>query len=496
MTQLFLSRQARSRTAFQACFTFALIGALALPAMAETPPAATTENTGASSKNVRAAIPDTFTLANGLDVVVIPDHRTPVVTQMIWYHVGSADETPGKSGLAHFLEHLMFKGTQKHPEGEFTKTVARLGGNENAFTFYDYTGYYQRFAKEHLAKMMGFEADRMTGLVLTDEVVLPERDVVLEEMNQRVANNPSARLTQDVMAALYRNHPYGRPVIGWRPEVSQLSREDALAFYKKFYAPNNATLIIAGDVTTDEVRKLAEETFGKVAANKDISRVRHRPQEPEPDAARMVRLSDPRVAQPSLQRYYLVPSPSTARAGESEALEVLAHLLGNGSNSILSQALVTRQGIAANTSAYYQSNGLDSSQFVLGAVPRPGKSLEELEAAMDTVVEAAKADLVPAEELERAKTQLIAESVYARDSQTMLARWYGSSLATGQSVKDVVTWAERIARVSASDVREVARRWLEPPRSVTGYLVGPEPKQAPPSQAQKGGETKSGDKPL
>src|SRR5947208_990308 len=202
--------------------------------------------------------PASFTLGNGMQVVVIPDHRTPVVTQMIWYKVGSADETPGKSGLAHFLEHLMFKGTAAHPAGEFSQTVLRIGGNENAFTSTDYTGYFQRVPREQLPKMMEFEADRMTGLVLKDENVLQERDVVLEEFNMRVSNNPDARLSEQIMAALYLNHPYGRPVIGWRQEIEKLSREDALAFYKRFYAPNNATLLIAGDVDANEIRPLVE----------------------------------------------------------------------------------------------------------------------------------------------------------------------------------------------------------------------------------------------
>src|ERR1700726_2761067 len=206
--------------------------------------------------------PASFTLGNGLQVVVFPDHRTPVVTQMIWYKVGSADETPGKSGLAHFLEHLMFKGTARHPAGEFSQTVLRIGGNENAFTSTDYTGYFQRVPRDQLPRMMEFEADRMTGLVLKDENLLPERDVVLEEYNMRVANNPDARLNEQIMAALYLNHPYGRPVIGWHQEIEKLSREDALAFYRRFYAPNNATLVIAGDVDAGEVRPMAEQTFG------------------------------------------------------------------------------------------------------------------------------------------------------------------------------------------------------------------------------------------
>src|SRR6201987_822255 len=208
--------------------------------------------------------PTTFTLDNGLQVVVIQDHRTPVVTQMIWYKVGSADETSGKSGLAHFLEHLMFKGTSKHPAGEFSQTVLRVGGNENAFTSADYTGYFQRVPREQLGSMLEFEADRMTGLVLRDENVLPERDVVLEEFNMRVANNPEARLTEQIMAALYLNHPYGRPVIGWRQEIEKLAPQKGLALYTRFYAPNNATLVIAGDVEAADIRPLVERNFGPI----------------------------------------------------------------------------------------------------------------------------------------------------------------------------------------------------------------------------------------
>ena len=241
---------------------------------------------GFAQTTVTSERPASFTLSNGLQVVVIPDHRTPVVTQMIWYKVGSADETPGKSGLAHFLEHLMFKGTSKHPAGEFSQTVLRIGGNENAFTSVDYTGYFQRVPRERLPKMMEFEADRMTGLILKDENVLPERDVVLEEFNMRVANNPDARLTEQIMAALYLNHPYGRPVIGWHQEIEKLDREDALAFYKRFYAPNNAILIIAGDVDVNEIRPLVE---------KNLRRFRRSPRSPQSASVRRSRCRRRRV---------------------------------------------------------------------------------------------------------------------------------------------------------------------------------------------------------
>ena len=421
--------------------------------------------------SVTSAPPGSFTLSNGLQVVVIPDHRTPVVTQMTWYKVGSADETPGKSGLAHFLEHLMFKGTSKHPTGEFSQTVLRVGGNENAFTSTDYTGYYQRVPREELGKMMEFEADRMTGLILKDENVLPERDVVLEEFNMRVANNPEARLTEQIMAALYLNHPYGRPVIGWHQEIENLDREDALAFYRRFYAPNNAILVIAGDVDATEVRPMVERTFGAVPAQPAIPARRQRPQEPEPAAPRTVTLSDARVEQPSLRRYYLVPSATTAAAGEGPALDVLAQLMGGGNNSYLYRRLVIDRPLAVSASAAYQGTSLDATQFSVSASPRSGVEFAQIEQAIDEVISDIGQNAVRAEDLERVKTQLIAEAIYAQDNQATLARWYGGALTTGLSIEDIRSWPDRIRAVTAEQVREAAQKWLEKNRSVTGYLI-------------------------
>jgi zinc protease len=420
---------------------------------------------------VTSAPPASFTLPNGLQVVVIPDHRTPVVTHMIWYKVGSADETPGKSGLAHFLEHLMFKGTSKHPAGEFSQTVLRIGGNENAFTSTDYTGYFQRVPREELGKMMEFEADRMTGLVLKDENVLPERDVVLEEFNMRVANNPEARLTEQVMAALYLNHPYGRPVIGWHPEIEKLDREDALAFYRRFYAPNNAILVVAGDVDAEELRPMVERTFGLIAAQPAIPALRLRPQEPEPAAPRTVTLSDPRVEQPSLRRYYLVPSATTAAAGESPALDVLAQLMGGGSNSYLYRRLVVDRPLAVTANVAYQGTSLDATQFTITAAPRSGVEFAQVEQVIDEVIADISQNGVRAEDLERVKTQLIAEAIYAQDNQATLARWYGGALTSGISIEDIRGWPDRIRAVTAEQVRDAAQKWLEKKRSVTGYLI-------------------------
>jgi zinc protease len=415
--------------------------------------------------------PATFTLPNGLQVLVIQDHRTPVVTQMAWYKVGSADETPGKSGLAHFLEHLMFKGTSKHPVGEFSQTVLKVGGNENAFTSVDYTGYFQRVPREQLGRMMEFEADRMTGLILKDENVLPERDVVLEEYNMRVANNPEARLNEQMMAALYLNHPYGRPVIGWHQEIEKLGREDALAFYRRFYAPNNAILVIAGDVDVNEIRPLAEATFGKVAAQPAIPAQRIRPQEPEPVAPRTVTLADPHVEQPTVKRDYLVPSAATAAAGESPALDVLAQLMGNGNNSYLYRALVVDKPLAVNANAAYQGTSLDATQFSISAAPRQGVDFATVEQVIDGVIADLAKNPVRAEDLERVKTQLIAEAIYAQDNQATLARWYGGGLTTGLSIEDIRSWPDRIRAVTAEQVRAAAAKWLDKKRSVTGYLI-------------------------
>ncbi len=419
-----------------------------------------------------AADPDVshFTLANGLEVVVIPDHRAPVVTHMIWYKVGAADETEGKSGLAHFLEHLMFKGTALHPGDAFSQAVSAIGGQENAFTTDDYTAFFQRVPREHLKEMMALEADRITGLVLTDAVVRPELNVVLEEQNMRVANNPNSRLGEQMDAALYLNHPYRRPTIGWRPEIEKLDRAQALDFYKRFYTPNNAIVIVAGDVTAAEVKADAEATYGKVAPRADIG-PRLRPKEPPAEAPRTVTLADPRVEQPSVSRYYLTPSRTTAKPGESEALEVLAFALGGGSSSRLYRALVVDQGVAVNAGAYYSGTELDYGKFAVFAAPKPGKTLHDVETAVDAILAEAAENGITADELELAKNRLIADAVYAQDNQASLARWYGAGLATGETVESIRQWPDAIRSVTADAVREAARTWLSAKASVTGYLV-------------------------
>jgi zinc protease len=411
-----------------------------------------------------------FLLDNGLEVLVIPDRRAPVVTHMIWYKVGAADEPSGKSGIAHFLEHLMFKGTKKHPGG-FSKLVSDLGGQENAFTSYDYTAYFQRVARAHLDSMMGFEADRMTGLDLTDAVVDPERDVVLEERKMRVDNDPASQLAEEIAATLFTHHPYGTPIIGWENEIQSLTREDALAFHDRFYTPNNATLIVAGDVTAQEVRRLADETYGKVARRAEPG-PRRRPQEPPQRAERRVRLADPRVEQPVLQRHWRVPSYLRAERGEAEALDVLSQILGGGATSRLYRSLVVERKVAAYAASWYGGTAVDETRFSIWGSPLPGMTFDDIEQAVDAAIAEIVEKGVGAAELARAKTRLVADAVYAQDNQATLARYFGTTLATGGKVEDLIGWPSRIATVTEDSVRDAARRHLRETPSVIGLLQG------------------------
>jgi zinc protease len=442
----------------------ALIRLLAVLALCALPTAAFASSTSAA----RAV--QQFTLDNGMLVVVVSDHRTPVVTHMLWYRIGAADDPYGKSGIAHFLEHLMFKGTAKHPGGRFSQQIAAVGGQENAFTSYDYTGYFQRVSRENLGSMMEFEADRMTGLVLGEDVIAAERDVILEERNQRIDNDPSARLSEQVQAAQYLNHPYHRPTIGWRHEMETLNREDALAFYKRYYQPDNAFLIVAGDVTADEVKALVGKTYGKIPRAATAVGPRVRPQEPPQIAERRLTFADLRVTQPSLQRSYLVPSLTTA-PNEGDALEMLAYVLGGGSNSRLYRALVIEKRLATTAGSWYQGTSLDPTRLGIYGTPAAGVPLEKLETAIDAEIETLLDNGPTTQELERAKSRLIADTIYAQDNQSQLVRMYGAALATGSTVRAVLERPDRLRAVTAEQVRDVARRYLDKRRSVTGYLV-------------------------
>ncbi len=412
-----------------------------------------------------------FKLANGMQVVVIPDHRSPVVTHMIWYRVGAADEERGTSGIAHFLEHLMFKSTEKIPVGEFSKIVGRLGGQDNAFTGHDATAYFQRVAKDRLPKMMEMEADRMVNLRLDEKEVLTERDVILEERRSRIENNPSSILDEQMSAALYLNHPYGVPVIGWYHEMQKLSRQDALTFYKRYYAPNNAILVVSGDVTADEVKALAEAAYGKIPANPEVVTKRVRPQDPPQLVPRRMELKDARAGNYSLSRYYVTPSYMTAKPGEAEALDLMMKIAASGSTSRIYKKVVVESKLASSAGGDYSGSGVDSGSLSLYAVAADGVALEKVEAAIDAVLADVAKNGVTEAELTRAKSAYLADYIYESDNQATLARRYGWNLTVGRTVADIEGWPAAIAKVSAGDIKNVAAEYLDLKRSVTGYLI-------------------------
>jgi zinc protease len=423
-----------------------------------------------------------FKLANGLTLVVVPDNRAPVVTHMVYLRAGAADEPPGVSGIAHFLEHLMFKSTEKLANGEFSAIVTRLGGQQNAFTSSDYTAYYQRVAKDRLNTMMEMEADRMMNLRLDPKEVDTERQVIIEERRLRVENVPSSILGEQMSATLYQNHPYRIPVIGWMHEMAKLSREDALTFYKRFYAPNNAIVVVTGDVDPNDVKALAEATYGKLPANPKIAE-RVRPQEPEQRAPRRVELKDPRAGNASVRRYYLAPALLKAAPREAEALYLLMKIAAGGGTSRLYQSLVVQEKVASSAGGWYSGLNLDSGTIGVYAVAAQDVGLDKVERSIDGVLSDLREKGVNQAELDRAKRQFLAEFVYESDSQESLARRYGSGLALGLTVEEIDRWPETIAKVTLDDVKRAAAKHLDIRYSVTGTLVpvsaGPDSVAAP-----------------
>ena len=430
-----------------------------------------------------------FKLANGLVLVVVPDNRAPVVTHMLYVRAGAADEPPGQSGIAHFLEHLMFKSTEKLASGEFSAIVSRLGGQHNAFTTSDYTGYFERVSKDRLGRIMEMGADRMANLRLSDGEVATERQVIIEERRVRTENVPSSILAEQMSAALYQNHPYRIPIIGWMHEMSNLTREDALTFYRRHYAPNNAIVVVTGDVQPLDVKGLADATYGRLASNPQVG-PRVRPQEPEHRAPRRVELKDARAGNASVRRYYLAPAIGKAEPSEAEALYLLMKIAGIGGTSRLYQKLVVQDRLASSAGGWYSGLSLDSGSIGVYGVAAEGVSLQTVESAIDHVLQDLRENGVTEAELERAKSQFIAEFVYESDSQQTLARRYGAGLALGLTVAQIDAWPAAIAKVTAADVKQVAMKYLDARASVTGTLVPTSIEAAPakvtPSAARKG----------
>ncbi len=427
------------------------------------------------SGDVEAAVyePETFTLDNGMQVVVVTNRSAPVVTHMVWYKAGAADEPPGRSGIAHYLEHLMFKGTANVPDGEFNRRIARNGGRDNAFTSWDYTGYFQNIAADRLPMVMELEADRMVNLILTEEQILTERDVIIEERRQRIDNNPGGRLGEQMMAALYQNHPYGTPIIGWEQEMAALTLDDAVEWYRTWYAPNNAVLVVSGDIDAAELRPLAEQYYGVIPARPVPERIR--PVEPDIASERRVILRHPDVQQRSWRRFYLAPSYRTADGNDVYALQVLSEILGGGTTGRLYRSLVIDQQIAVAAGTGYSGNDFDQTRFIAYLAPAPETEMKALDDAFDAVVDQLLADGVTGQEVADAKSRMITGADYARDSVSGPARALGASLTVGRTIADVEAWPDRIAEVSAEDVLRMARIVFDLDRSVTGYLLRAEP---------------------
>jgi zinc protease len=412
----------------------------------------------------------TFDLDNGMEVVVIEDHRAPVVVHMMWYRAGSADEQPGVSGVAHFLEHLLFKATDNMEAGEFSKTVAANGGSDNAFTSYDYTAYFQRVASDRLELMMQMEADRMVNLRLTEADILTEREVIIEERNQRTENDPNALFGEQASAALYMNHRYGVPVIGWRHEMETLELPDTLEYYEQFYAPNNAILIVAGDVTPQEVKEMAERHYGPLKANPDLE-PRARPQEPVHNVERRLVFEDPRVSQPYVRRSYLAPERDSEDQKTAAALMLGANLLGDGQTSFMTQKLQFEDKTAVFATAYYRGTSLDDTSFTTIVVPVPGVSLSEAEAQMDAVLEEFMETPIDQAHLARIKSQMRASRIYAKDNVQGLANSYGRALTSGLTIADILAWPDVVESITEEDIKSAMRTVLNNKSSVTGWLT-------------------------
>jgi zinc protease len=413
----------------------------------------------------------TYQLDNGMDVVVIEDHRAPVVVHMLWYRAGSADEPVGSSGVAHYLEHLLFKATDTVESGEFQRIVAENGGSDNAFTSYDYTGYFQRVAADRLPLMMQYEADRMNNLVLTEEDIVSERGVILEERNQRTENSPNALAREQMRASQFLNHRYGVPIIGWKHEMETLDMDDALSFYDLYYSPNNAILVVAGDVQPDEVLALAQEHYGPIPMEPDLPE-RFRTQEPPQTAERRLIFEDPRVAQPYVTRSYLAPERDAGAQEDAAALTYLADLLGGSPfTSALGIALQFETSTAVYVGAYYDGLNLDDGTFGFTVVPSEGVSLQEAEDAMDAAIVDFLAAGIDPERMEALRTQFKAGEIYARDNVGGLARRYGAALTSGLTVQDVQAWPDILQAVTAEDVLAVAARVLDRNQSVTGWVI-------------------------
>jgi zinc protease len=404
-----------------------------------------------------------FALENGLQVTVVPDHRAPVVTQILLYRVGAADDPPGLSGLADLFQHAVFRA------GIAAQGSSQGGGRDCSFTTHDYTAFCEEVAKASLRGVMSVDADRFANLALTDRDVRAGLDMLLVERHRRIEDDPQALMQEQMQAALFLSHPYGRPVTGWPEEARHIGSLEAQAFYGRHYAPNNAYLLVAGDITPDEARVDAEATYGRLAAHELHPRAEFA-QPPRLGETTLI-ISRDDVKVPLVLRLYRVPSYTEARPGEAEALQVLAQLLGGDPTSILYRELVVRRKLATQIGASYEGYARDDGTLGISALARPGVRLDILEKTIDGIVNATMSAAPNAADLERAKTQLVADAIYGHDGPLHLASAYGQSLAIGLTAQDVEDWPNRIRAVSADAVRKVAANDVILREAVTGYLL-------------------------
>jgi zinc protease len=415
---------------------------------------------------------ETFTLPNGLEVVVLPNHRAPIATQMVWYKAGGDDEQRGKTGIAHFLEHLMFRGTKTTGPGEFSRIVAENGGRENAFTTNDYTAFFQNVAADRLPLVMKLEADRMTGLVISDAVVEPERKVIIEERHMRIDNQPSSLLGEQVDAGLYLNQRDHAPTIGWESEMRGLTTQDAQTFYRTWYAPNNAILVLAGDVTLERAKQLAETYYGPLKPHPVPARLML--VEPPKVAATRLTMKSSRVAETSWTREYLAPSYESGETRYAYALQVLAEVLGGGANSRLYKTLVVDQGTALGADASYDPELRGLTSFEIQATLKHGEDVADFEPKVEAILKDVLAGNLTEDEIDRAKKRMQTSAIYAQDGLGGPARIVGAALAVGRTLEDVQSWPDRIGAVTLADVNAAARLVIKDDVAVTGVL-SPQP---------------------
>ncbi|BBP02161.1 M16 family metallopeptidase [Sulfuriferula nivalis] len=405
-----------------------------------------------------AAAVQQFALDNGLQVIVQEDHRAPIVVSQVWYRAGSMDEFNGTTGVAHMLEHMMFKGTKDVPEGQFSKLIAAAGGRENAFTNTDETVYFEQLQKDQLALALRLEADRMHNLLLNDESFAKENKVVMEERRMRTDDQPQALVYENMMSVAFQAHPYRRPVIGWMNDIENMTVNDARDWYQRWYAPNNATLVVVGDVTVADVKTLATQYFAGIAS-KPLP-VRKPQVEPDQDGIKRINVKAPAKLPYVLMAYHVPVLRDAVQDTEPYALEVLAGILDGNEAARLGRVLVREQRIASQAGASYDLVARGPGLFMLDGTPTQGKTVADLESALRAQVTAIIQTGVSADELKRVKAQVIANNVYQRDSTFYQAMQLGEYVSAGLPVAAVADHVNKVQAVTAAQVQAVARKYL------------------------------------